>query len=77
MYDMASSIGDEANILRVVANISLGMASILSGVPDILHVQHQFFEMFQSIFGFSNGKIHFFPKVLKIGLVAKKLIITF
>ena len=41
--------------------------SILSNanVSDILHVQHQFFEIFVSVLGFSKGKIHFFPKVLK------------
>ena len=31
---------------------------------DILHFQHQFFEIFESVLGFLKGKIHFFPKVL-------------
>ena len=35
---------------------------INSNVHDILHFQHQFF---LSVLGFSKGKIHFFPKVLK------------
>ena len=43
----------------------------LSDVPDILHVQHNFFEIFLGVFGFSKGKINFFSKVLKIGQAAK------
>ena len=33
------------NILHGGAIILYGVASILSNVPDILHVQHQFFEI--------------------------------
>ena len=67
---------DAAKIWHGVAIILWGMASILSNVLDILHVQHQFFEIFLSVLGFSKGKIkiHFFPKVLKIII---KMIITF
>ena len=50
---------------RKPISILCGMASILSNVPDILHVQHQYFEIFLSVLEFSKGKIHFFPKVLK------------
>ena len=53
------------NILHGVAVILCGMTSILNNVPDILLVQHLFFEIFLSVLGFSKGKIHFFPKVLK------------
>ena len=60
----------EAKIMRGAAVILRGMASLLSNVPDILHVQNQFFEIFLSVLGFSKGKNTF-------GLVAKKLIITF
>ena len=49
----------------------LSMASILSNVPEILHVQHQVFWSFQ------REKYTFFQKCSKIGLVAKKLIIPF
>ena len=66
-----------ADILHGGAIILYSMASILSNVPEILHVQHQFFEIFLSVLEFSKGKIHFFSKVLKNGLVSKKLIITF
>ena len=59
-------------ILHGVAVILHGMTSILSNLPDILHFQHQIFAIFLSVLGFSKGKIHFFPKVLKNGLVAKK-----
>ena len=52
-----------ANNLNGAAVISHAMDSILSNVPDILHVQHHFFEIF--VLGFSKGKIHFFPEVLK------------
>ena len=41
-----------ANILHGAAIILPSMASTLSDVPDILHVQHQFFEF--------EGKMHFF-----------------
>ena len=47
------------------AVILCSMTSIWSNVHDILHVQHQFFEVFISVLGFPRGKIHFFPKVLK------------
>ena len=59
-----------ANILHGAAVILRAMASILSDVPDILHVQHKLG------FGFFKGKINFFQKCSKIGLVAKKLVIT-
>merc|ERR1712175_34914 len=61
-----------AVILRGLAVILCGMTSICSNLHDILHFQRQFFEIFLSVLGFSKGKIHFFPKVLKNGLVAKK-----
>ena len=41
------------------------LCGICSNLHDILHFQHQFFEIFLSVLGFSKGKIHFFPKVLK------------
>ena len=66
-----------ANILHGAAIMLHSMASILSNVPDILHVQHQFFEIFLNVLEFSKVKITFFQKCSKIGLVAKKLIITF
>ena len=40
------------------------MVSTLSNLPDILHVQHQFFEISQC-FGLFKGKNTLFPKVLK------------
>ena len=52
-----------AIILNGPAVILCGMTSIWSNVHDILHVQHQFFEIFLGVMGFSKGKIHFFPKV--------------
>ena len=36
-----------ADVLHGAAIILCGMASILSNVPDILHVQHQIFGSFQ------------------------------
>ena len=54
-----------AVILRGPAVILCSMTSICSNLHDILHFQHQFFEIFLSVLGFSKGKIHFFPKVLK------------
>ena len=45
-----------ADILHGAAIILLGMASILSNVPDILHVQHQFFEILLECFGLLKGK---------------------
>ena len=48
-----------------------GMASILSDVPDILHVQHKVFWAFQ------REKYNFFQKCSKNGLVAKKMVIPF
>ena len=54
-----------AVILHGSAVILHSMTSIWSNVHDILHFQHQFFEIFRSVLGFSKGKIHFFPKVLK------------
>ena len=60
----------EADILHDVAIILYSMTNILSNVPEILHASTNFLE-------FSKGKIHFFSKVLKNGLVSKKLIITF
>ena len=41
---------------KKVTIITTGGVSILSDVPDILHVQHQFFEIFISVLGFSKGK---------------------
>ena len=38
------------------AIILCGIASILSNVPDILNVQHKFFEIFLSVLGFPKGK---------------------
>ena len=40
-----------ADILHGGAIILYSMASILSNVPEILHVQHQFFEIFLSVLG--------------------------
>ena len=54
-----------ADILHGAAISHRSLASILSVLPDILQVQHQFFEMFLSVLGFSMGKIHFFSKVPK------------
>ena len=55
-----------AKILHGMAVISYDMASILWDVPDILHVQHQFFGLFK-------GKNTLFSqKCKKIGLVAKE-----
>ena len=58
-----------ADIMRGAANslhggsiILYSMDSILSNVPEILHVQNQFF---LSVLEFSKGKIHFFSKVPK------------
>ena len=59
-----------AIILNGPAVILCGMTSIWSNVHDILHVQHQFFEISQC-FGLFKGKNTLFPKVLKNGLVAK------
>ena len=59
-----------ANIFHGGAIILYSMAGILSNVPEILHVQHQYFGVFK-------GKNTLFSKVLKNGLVSKKLIITF
>jgi len=50
-----------ADILHGLADISCSMASILSNVHfalSILHVQHQFSEILESVLGFSKGKIH-------------------
>ena len=62
------------NVLHGAAVILRGMDSFLSDVPDILHIQHQFFLVF---WDFQREKYTFFQKCSKIGLVAKKLIITF
>ena len=41
-------------------------ATVASFVENIiLHVKHQFFEIFLSVLGFLKGKKHFFLKVLK------------
>merc|ERR1711973_196979 len=66
-----------AIILRGPAVILCGMTSICSNLHDILHFQHQFFEIFLSVLGFSKGKYTFFQKCSKNGLVAKKMVITF
>ena len=57
-----------ANIMHVVAEIMCHvaiiqccMASILSKVPDILHLQHHFFEIFEVFLAFQ--------KCSKIGLL--------
>ena len=42
------------NILHAAVTISHITTSILSDVPDMLHVQHQFFEFFQSVLGYLN-----------------------
>ena len=55
-----------------LAYIKYVAAAIIRAI--LSNVQHQFFE---SVFEFSKGKIHFFQKCSKIGLVAKKLIIAF
>ena len=65
------------DILHGVAVILHGMSSIFSTVHDILHFQHQFLEIFLSVLGFSKGKIHFFPKVLKKWSSYQKMVITF
>ena len=67
----------EVSILYGGAIILYSMASILSNVPEILHVQHQFFEIYLSVLGFSKGKIHFFPKVLKKWSSCKKWLSLF
>ena len=41
------------------------MASIFSHVPYILHVQHQFFEIFEVFWGFQREKYTFFQKCSK------------
>ena len=66
-----------AEILHGAAIIFCGMASILSDVPAILHVQHQFFEIFEVFWDFQREKYTFFQKCSKNGLVAKKMVITF
>ena len=55
-------------------NIMCVVANNMRGAADILHGQHQFFEIFLIVLGFSKAKLHFFPKVLKnwsslVGLV--------
>ena len=64
-FVVADIMHGTANILHGVAVILHSMAGILSNMPDIFYVQHQIFEIFLSVLGFSKGKIHFFPKVLK------------
>ena len=49
-----------ADILHGAAIILLGMASILSNVPDILHVQHQFFEILLVFWASQREKYTFF-----------------
>merc|ERR1711893_335300 len=66
-----------AVILRGPTVILCSMTSICSNLHDILHFQHQFFEIFLSVLGFSKGKIHFFQKCSKNGLVAKKCLELF
>ena len=63
--DAAKITHGAAIILHGLAVILRGMTSICSNLNDILHFQLQFFEIFLSVLGFSKGKIHFFPKVLK------------
>ena len=55
-----------ADILHGGAIILYSMASILSNVPEILHVQHQFFEIFLSVLEFSKGKYTFFKSAQKL-----------
>ena len=57
------------------------MASILSNVPEILHVQHQFFEIFVLEFGLVAKKLFRVgggsePKVIKITFLTLPLIVT-
>ena len=48
-----------ANILHGAAIILPSMTSTLSDVPDILHVQHQFFEIFLVFWDFQGEKFIF------------------
>ena len=52
-----------ANILCGSADILLSKAGILSGESDMLHVQHQIFEIISHCFGLFKGK--FFSKSAK------------
>ena len=65
------------DILHGAAVILRGMASILSNVPDILHVQHQFFEFFKVFWAFQRKKTLFSKSSQKLVMLPKKLIITF
>ena len=65
IFVAANIMRGAAVILHGPAIILCGMNSIWSNVHDILHFQHQLFEILLSVLGFSKGKIHFFPKVLK------------
>ena len=51
-----------AVILHGLAVILRGMTKICSNVHDILHFQHQFFEIFLSVFGIFKGKNTLFSK---------------
>ena len=58
---VAADIMDgSADILQGRAIILYSMTSILSNVPEILLVQHQYFDIFFSVLEFSKGKIHIF-----------------
>ena len=57
-----------ANILHGAAVILPGISSI---VIDVLDVQHQFFEIFHRVLGFSKGKIQ-----TELGSEPKLVIIT-
>ena len=73
--DAANMTCGAAVILHGPAIILRSMTRICSNVHDILHFQHQFFEIFLSVLGFSKGKIHFFPKVIKNWSSYQKMIV--
>ena len=64
-----------ANNLHGAAVISHAMDSILSNVPDILHVQHQYFEIFLSVLEFSKGI--FYKSAQKMVKLPKKWLSLF
>ena len=50
-------LGGRANILHSAINFLHGMAGILCSVPDISHVQHQYFQIFLSVLCFSKLRV--------------------
>ena len=69
LWSLANIKSDGANITCGAAVILHGPAIILRGmtriccnVHDILHFQHQFFEIFLSVFGIFKGKNTLFSK---------------